>query len=229
MKPQDPSSQETQPKTLLPKKGRWAFVFFVAALVLTFLAGAWVQRNFSSVGSDSQPQQFLEVLSGPTAKDELSFSFQENREITWGPGLEEWFDGYPEASRIQRVVASYTVEYQLDPAGDWELREDVLSSGWTLFAPRPEFERLLFQSQDIQIEAEPALTPEEVDLARSFIAESMRVMLSQEEELRRDERWNALRERLINWVRARVSPPFFEDLQIEVIYSNDPMDRTDDL
>ena len=214
----------------MPKgRGRWVFVFFVIALVLTFFAGSFVQRHFSPPSYEQLPQQFLSLLERSSTQEALTFQFDGRREIPWGPGLEEWLEGFPEAARIRRLVATYTVQYSVDGGGDWELRRDPTANLWVIFSPRPEFDLLQFQSQDIQIEADPSFSPEELQLAREFVTEKLRITLTQEEDLRREDRWNEVRERIIAFVRTSLTPNLDEDQRVEVVYSNDPLDRLEDL
>lgn len=207
-------------------RGRWALAFFVAALVLTFFASFFVQRSFFAAEPKDSVSILDRALHSKAGAEGLRFEFPGVKSIPQGPGLNEWLEGFPEPERIRQVKAAYGAVYAFDPNGEWDLQLDPLKETATLQAPMPEFARLRFSSSDIEIEAAPALSAEETELARRFLEEKLRRVLFQEEEDRAGLRLEDCKKHLLDFAKRMLDRERIDHYRIELILAGDlPPDR----
>ncbi len=177
-------------------------VFFSAALLVTFFAGFFVQRSFFATGPKDPASVLDRALHTPAEVALLKIEFPGVKSIPQGPGLSEWLEEFPQPERIRRVRANFVAIYAFDPNGEWDLQLDPIKERATLHAPTPEFVGLRFSSSDIEIESNPALSAEDVELARRFLTEKLRQVLSQEEEDRFDSRLEGCRKGLMTFTKT---------------------------
>lgn len=224
MNQQRPEQQEKG--ELVPTgRGRWVLVFFSIALIVTFFAGFFVQRSFFAAEPKDAAAILDQALHSKLEANALRIEFPGTKTIPHGPGLNEWLEEFPESQRIRRIKANYVAIYAFDPNSDWDLQLDPIKERATLQAPLPDFVGLRFSSTDIEIEADPALSGEETELARRFLEEKLRRVLSQEEEDRMSSRLDDCRKRLMSFAKDMLDRERIGHYQVELSLTGDQADR----
>lgn len=224
MNPNHPAQPEKE-DLLPPGRGRWVLVFFSAALVITFFAGFFVQRSFFATEPKDSASILDRALHTKSEASALRVEFSGTKVIPQGPGLNEWLEEFPRPQRIREIRAKYVAIYAFDPNGEWDLQLDPIKEHATLQAPLPDFAGLRFSSSDIEIDADPALSPEDTELARRFLEEKLRRVLSQEEEDRTGSRLEDCKKHLMSFAKEMLERERIGNYQVDLSLTGDPTGR----
>lgn len=186
-KPQQPQSREKG----TPKKVRLALTALVAALIVVTAIGLFVSQRERLMSDDpgSRFSSSLQKLEGGG----ISIEFRTVRELPAGPGLNDWLESVPSKSKITGVHAEAIATYFLDARADWDVAE---RDGKTIVTiPAPDLKSVVLDRTTLRIDSSGELPAEDARLAREILEEKLPSFLRQDEEPRRPERIEPIREK----------------------------------